>query len=149
MDLIFHGPLGMELSLDKSAGRVVVKAAAHDSPALLVVGRALTGIVGVPVGAISEKKSWLAVVAKLQTPERPLSLTFEAPVAPLEVDPVAAEERRVTLVAVNCGGRRTPARARARAGGTAGAHLRLRRAAGVRAASLARSPCRNALWGRS
>lgn len=38
MDLIFHGPLGMELSLDKSAGRVVVKAAEDDSPALLVVG---------------------------------------------------------------------------------------------------------------
>lgn len=93
MDLIFHGPLGMELSLDKSAGRVVVKAAEDDSPALLVVGRALTAIAGVPVGAISGNKSWLAVVAKLQAPERPLSLTFEAPAAPPEEDPVVAEER--------------------------------------------------------
>ena len=90
MDLIFHGPLGMELSLDRSAGVPRVKAAEHDSPALLVVGRALTAIEGVPVGEIRDKKSWLAVVAKLQAPERPLSLTFEAPP---EEDPVAAEER--------------------------------------------------------
>ena len=94
MDLIFHGPLGMELSLDRSAGVPRVKAAEHDSPALLVVGRALTAIEGVPVGEIRDKKSWLAVVAKLQAPERPLSLTFEAPAAPpSEEDPVAAEER--------------------------------------------------------
>jgi hypothetical protein len=94
MDLIFHGPLGMELSLDRSAGVPRVKAAEHDSPALLVVGRALTAIEGVPVGEIRDKKSWLAVVAKLQAPERPLSLTFEAPAAPPpEEDPVAAEER--------------------------------------------------------
>ena len=90
MDLIFHGPLGMELSLDRSAGVPRVKAAEHDSPALLVVGRALTAIEGVPVGEIRDKKSWLAVVAKLQAPERPLSLSFEAPP---EEDPVAAEER--------------------------------------------------------
>ena len=50
MDLIFHGPLGMELSLDRSAGVPRVKDAEHDSPALLVVGRALTAIEGVPVG---------------------------------------------------------------------------------------------------
>ena len=94
MDLIFHGPLGMELSLDRSAGVPRVKAAEHDSPALLVVGRALTAIEGVPVGEIRDKKSWLAVVAKLQAPERPLSLTFEAPAAPpSEEDPIAAEER--------------------------------------------------------
>ena len=94
MDLIFHGPLGMELSLDRSAGVPRVKAAEHDSPALLVVGRALTAIEGVPVGEIRDKKSWLAVVAKLQAPERPLSLSFEAPAAPPpEEDPVAAEER--------------------------------------------------------
>ena len=94
MDLIFHGPLGMELSLDRSAGVPRVKAAEHDSPALLAVGRALTAIEGVPVGEIRDKKSWLAVVAKLQAPERPLSLTFEAPAAPPpEEDPVAAEER--------------------------------------------------------
>ena len=94
MDLIFHGPLGMELSLDRSAGVPRVKAAEHDSPALLVVGRALTAIEGVPVGEIRDKKAWLAVVAKLQAPERPLSLTFEAPAAPApEEDPVAAEER--------------------------------------------------------
>ena len=90
MDLIFHGPLGMELSLDRSAGVPRVKDAEHDSPALLVVGRALTAIEGVPVGEIRDKKSWLAVVAKLQAPERPLSLSFEAPP---EEDPVAAEER--------------------------------------------------------
>ena len=94
MDLIFHGPLGMELSLDRSAGVPRVKAAEHDSPALLVVGRALTAIEGVPVGEIRDKKSWLAVVAKLQAPERPLSLSFEAPAAPPpEEDPIAAEER--------------------------------------------------------
>ena len=94
MDLIFHGPLGMELSLDRSAGVPRVKAAEHDSPALLVVGRALTAIEGVPVGEIRDKKSWLAVVAKLQAPERPISLTFEAPMAPPpEDDPIAAEER--------------------------------------------------------
>ena len=94
MDLIFHGPLGMELSLDRSAGIPRVKAAEHDSPALLVVGRALTAIEGVPVGEIRDKKSWLAVVAKLQAPERPISLTFEAPMAPPpEDDPIAAEER--------------------------------------------------------
>ena len=81
MDLIFHGPLGMELSVDRSAGIPRVKSAEHDSPALLVVGRALTAIEGVPVGEIRDKKSWLAVVAKLQAPERPLSLTFEAPAA--------------------------------------------------------------------
>ena len=57
MDLIFHGPLGMELSLDRSAGIPRVKAAEHDSPALLVVGRALTAIEGVPVGEIRDKKS--------------------------------------------------------------------------------------------
>ena len=93
MDLIFHGPLGMELSLDRSAGVPRVKAAEHDSPALLVVGRALTAIEGVPVGEIRDKKSWLAVVAKLQAPERPLSLTFEPAAPPPEEDPVAAEER--------------------------------------------------------
>ena len=90
MDLIFHGPLGMELSLNKSTGVARVKAAEHDSPAQLVVGRALTAIEGVPVGEIRDKKSWLAVVAKLQAPERPLSLSFEAPsVSPEEpVQPV-------------------------------------------------------------
>ena len=94
MDLIFHGPLGMELSLNKSTGVARVKAAEKESPAQLVVGRALTAIEGVPVGEIRDKKSWLAVVAKLQAPERPLSLTFEAPAAPPpEEDPVAAEER--------------------------------------------------------
>ncbi len=99
MDLIFHGPLGMELSLDRSTGVARVKAAEHDSPALLVVGRALTAIEGVPVGEIRDKKSWLAVVAKLQAPERPLSLTFEKPASPPtaapppEDDPIAAEER--------------------------------------------------------
>ena len=94
MDLIFHGPLGMELSLDRSAGVPRVKAAEHDSPALLVVGRALTAIEGVPVGEIRDKKSWLAVVAKLQAPDRPLSLTFDAPAgSPPEDDPIAAEER--------------------------------------------------------
>ena len=76
------GPLGMELSLDRSAGVPRVKAAEHDSPALLVVGRALTAIEGVPVGEIRDKKSWLAVVAKLQAPERPLSLSFEKPAVP-------------------------------------------------------------------
>ena len=99
MDLIFHGPLGMELSLNKSTGVARVKAAEADSPAQLVVGRALTAIEGVPVGEIRDKKSWLAVVAKLQAPERPLSLTFEAPAAPPtaapppEDDPIAAGER--------------------------------------------------------
>jgi hypothetical protein len=81
--ILFHnGPLGMELSLDRSAGVPRVKAAEHDSPALLVVGRALTAIEGVPVGEIRDKKSWLALVAKLQAPERPLSLSFENAAAP-------------------------------------------------------------------
>ena len=94
MDLIFHGPLGMELSLDRSTGVARVKAAEQDSPALLACGRALTAIEGVPVGEIRDKKSWLVVVAKLQAPERPISLTFEAPMAPPpEDDPIAAEER--------------------------------------------------------
>ena len=90
MDLIFHGPLGMELSLDRSTGVARVKAAEQDSPALLACGRALTAIEGVPVGEIRDKKSWLALVAKLQAPDRPLSLTFEAPaVSPEEpVQPV-------------------------------------------------------------
>ena len=61
MDLIFHGPLGMELSLNKSTGVARVKAAEKESPAQLVLGRALTAIEGVPVGEIRDKKSWLAV----------------------------------------------------------------------------------------
>ena len=77
MDLIFHGPLGMELSLIE-APACAGQGRGADSPALLVVGRA-DGDRGVPVGEIRDKKSWLAVVAKLQAPERPLSLWFEAP----------------------------------------------------------------------
>ena len=81
--ILFHdGPLGMELSGKYSEGVVRVKAAEQDSPALLVVGRALTAIGGVPVGEIRDKKSWLALVAKLQAPERPLSLSFENVAAP-------------------------------------------------------------------
>ena len=81
--ILFHaGPLGMELSGKYSEGVVRVKAAEQDSPALLVVGRALTAIGGVPVGEIRDKKSWLALVAKLQAPERPLSLSFENAAAP-------------------------------------------------------------------
>ena len=81
--ILFHvGPLGMELSGKYSEGVVRVKAAEQDSPALLVVGRALTAIGGVPVGEIRDKKSWLALVAKLQVPERPLSLSFENAAAP-------------------------------------------------------------------
>ena len=115
MDLIFHGPLGMELSLDRSAGIPRVKAAEHDSPALLVVGRALTAIEGVPVGEIRDKNSWLAVVAKLQAPERPLSLTFETPASPpSEKNPVAAEERaRAEVEAVASAPAPAPTRGRA------------------------------------
>ena len=81
--ILFHaGPLGMELSGKYSEGVVRVKAAEQDSPALLVVGRALTAIGGVPVGEIRDKKSLLALVAKLQAPERPLSLSFENAAAP-------------------------------------------------------------------
>ena len=80
MDLIFHGPLGLELSLDRSTGVARVKAAEQDSPAQQALGRALTKIEGVPVGEIRDKKSWLAVVAKLQAPERPLScLLYTSP----------------------------------------------------------------------
>ena len=93
MDLIFHGPLGLELSLDRSTGVARVKAAEQDSPAQQALGRALTKIEGVPVGEIRDKKSWLAVVAKLQAPERPLSLTFEAPAVSPE-EPVQPVQRR-------------------------------------------------------
>merc|ERR1739843_67456 len=93
----------MELSLDRSAGVPRVKAAEHDSPALLVVGRALTAIEGVPVGEIRDKKSWLAVVAKLQAPERPLALSFEAPaVSPEEpVQPVQRARAELDALAAS------------------------------------------------
>ena len=97
MDLIFHGPLGMELSLNKSTGVARVKAAEKESPAQLVVGRALTAIEGVPVGEIRDKKSWLAVVAKPRAGAA-AALTFEAPaVSPEEpVQPVQRARRSST-----------------------------------------------------
>ena len=103
MDLIFHGPLGLELSLDRSTGVARVKAAEQDSPAQLAVGRALTKIEGVPVGEIRDKKSWLAIVGKLQAPERPLALTFEAPaVSPEEpVQPVQRARAELDALAAS------------------------------------------------
>ena len=64
-----------------------VKCAEQGSTALHVVGCALTAIQGAPVGEIRDESSYRAVVAKLQQPDRPLHLTFEAPVAPLEEQP--------------------------------------------------------------
>ncbi len=145
MDLIFHGPLGMELSLDRSAGVPRVKAAEHDSPALLVVGRALTAIEGVPVGEIRDKKSWLAVVAKLQAPERPLSLTFEAPaVSPEEpVQPVQRARAELDALAASAKVAAEQAEAEAAAVASAPAPARGRQAvnrAGVRFGPRSRSP---------
>ena len=87
MDVFFTGPLGIEVTWDKGAGALRVKCAEQGSTALHVVGCALTAIAGAPVGEIRDKLSYRAVVAKLQQPDRPLHLTFEAPVAPLEERP--------------------------------------------------------------
>ena len=142
MDLIFHGPLGMELSLDRSAGIPWVKAAEHDSPALLVVGRALTAIEGVPVGEIRDKKSWLALVAKLQAPDRPLSLTFEAPaVSPEPVQPVQPVQRaRAELDALAASAKAAAEQAEAEAVAAASAPAPTRGRAYSRGGPRSRSP---------
>ena len=87
MDVICTGPLGIEVTWDIGAGALRVKCAEQGSTALHVVGCALTAIQGAPVGEIRDESSYRAVVAKLQQPDRPLHLTFEAPVAPLEEQP--------------------------------------------------------------
>jgi hypothetical protein len=135
----------MELSLNKSTGVARVKAAERDSPAQLVVGRALTAIEGVPVGEIRDKKSWLAVVAKLQAPERPLSLTFEAPaVSPEEpVQPVQRARAELDALAASAKAAAEQADAEAAAVASAPAPARGRQAvnrAGVRFGPRSRSP---------
>ena len=144
MDLIFHGPLGMELSLDRSAGVPRVKAAEHDSPTLLAVGRALTAIEGVPVGEIRDKKSWLAVVAKLQAPERPMSLSFEAPaVSPEEpVQPVQRARAELDALAASAKAAEEQAEAEATAAASVPAPTRGRQAfkPGARFGPRTRSP---------
>ena len=135
----------MELSLNKSTGVARVKAAEADSPAQLVVGRALTAIEGVPVGEIRDKKSWLAVVAKLQAPERPLSLTFEAPaVSPEEpVQPVQRARAELDALAASAKVAAEKAEAEAVAAASAPAPARGRQTvnrAGVRFGPRSRSP---------
>ena len=140
MDLIFHGPLGMELSLDRSAGVPRVKAAEHDSPALLAVGRALTAIEGVPVGEIRDKKSWLALVAKLQAPERPLSLTFEAPMVSPEEPVQPVQRARAELDALAASAKAAAEQAEAEAVAAASAPAPTRGRAYSRGGPRSRSP---------
>ena len=122
-----------------------VKAAEQDSPAQLAVGRALTKIEGVPVGEIRDKKSWLAIVGKLQAPDRPLSLTFEAPaVSPEEpVQPVQRARAELDALAASAKAAAEQAEAEAAAAESAPAPARGRQTvnrAGVRFGPRSRSP---------
>ena len=140
MDLIFHGPLGLELSLDRSTGVARVKAAEQDSPAQLAVGRALTKIEGVPVGEIRDKKSWVAVVAKLQAPERPLVLTFEAPAVSPEEPVQPVQRARAELDALAASAKAAAEQAEAEAVAAASAPAPTRGRAYSRGGPRSRSP---------
>ena len=126
--------------MDRSAGVPRVKAAEHDSPALLAVGRALTAIEGVPVGEIRDKKAWLALVAKLQAPERPLSLTFEAATVSPEEPVQPVQRARAELDALAASAKAAAEQAEAEAVAAASAPAPTRGRAYSRGGPRSRSP---------